>query len=194
MSAGKRAVLRTDGASRGNPGPAAIGIVIADDAGRTLRELGETIGVATNNVAEYQALLRGLREASDLGISALEIRLDSELLVHQIRGTYRVRNGALIPLHAEVTRRLRDFPRVEIKAVPRAENRRADALANRALDGGGRQPARAAATVDTLAELALAGDVDALRDALRTAAPAIVRDALLAVVRRVRDADAAKHP
>jgi ribonuclease HI len=196
------AVLRTDGASRGNPGPAAIGVVLEDSAGRVLRELGERIGTATNNVAEYRALLRGLEEAAALGVKSLDVRLDSELLVHQIRGTYRVRNAVLAPLHADVVRRLRAFERVAVSAVPRGENRRPDALANWALDASAAAPhaARPApdaadapadggkGRADALASLALAGDVPAVRDALRGTSPAVLRDAVLRVAERSRAA------
>lgn len=122
-----------DGASRGNPGRAAIGVAILD--GRTtLREIGEAIGIATNNIAEYRALLRGLREAEALGARTVRVQSDSELLVLQLRGRYKVRSEALLPLHREAMARRRRFDRVVITHVPREQNARADALANQALD------------------------------------------------------------
>lgn len=122
-----------DGASRGNPGQAAIGVlVLADHA--MVREIAERIGIATNNVAEYKALLRGLDEAASLGASTVHIQSDSELLVRQIEGKYKVRNETLIPLHREALSRLRRFGHVHIFHVPRTRNAGADGLANRALD------------------------------------------------------------
>ncbi len=102
-----------------------------------MREIGEAIGVATNNVAEYRALLRGLREAEMLGARAIRVHSDSELLVRQLTGRYRVKSPALAPLHREALARLRAFARVEIARVPRERNAAADALANRALDDAG---------------------------------------------------------
>src|SRR5579884_3501605 len=124
-------VVCIDGASRGNPGQAAIGVVLLR-SGRPVREIGEAIGVATNNVAEYRALLRGLREAEMLGARAIRVHSDSELLVRQLTGRYRVKSPALAPLHREALARLRAFAR-----VPRERNAAADALANRALDDAG---------------------------------------------------------
>jgi ribonuclease HI len=122
-----------DGASRGNPGKAAIGIVVVQN-GVPVREIGEAIGEATNNVAEYRALLRGLEEAAALGARRVQILSDSELVVRQLSGRYRVRSPALAALHRDALTRMRRFDRVSIRHVPRAENRGADALANRALD------------------------------------------------------------
>ncbi len=113
-------------------------MVIESPPGHVLREISERIGVATNNVAEYRALLRGLEAASDLGVLRVEIRVDSELLARQLLGQYRVRSPALRPLYEEVRRRLSAFQEVVIRSVPREENARADALANQALDSGKR--------------------------------------------------------
>jgi ribonuclease HI len=126
-------VLYTDGASRGNPGQSAIGIVIADPSGKIIYELGETIGNATNNEAEYRALLRGLTCARHFG-AEIEIRTDSELLARQLKGSYKIRAENLKPLFAEAQRALKRFKHVTIAIIPRALNRRADALANQALD------------------------------------------------------------
>jgi ribonuclease HI len=122
-----------DGASRGNPGNAAIGVLVRADHS-IVREIAERIGFATNNVAEYKALLRGLEEAAALGASTVHIQSDSELLVRQIQGKYQVRNEALLPLYREALARLRRFDHVHIFHVPRTRNSGADGLANRALD------------------------------------------------------------
>jgi ribonuclease HI len=132
-------ILHTDGAARGNPGPAGIGIVIRAEDGTTLAELGEYIGEATNNVAEYRALMRALEEAWRLGADSVEILADSELLVRQINGEYRVRHPNLVPLYAEVIEKLKGFSSFSIVHVPRKENARADALANWALDEAERE-------------------------------------------------------
>jgi len=129
----RKLILFTDGAARGNPGPAAIGIVIADASGNEIEALGETIGHATNNEAEYRALLRGLERAALHG-DTIEVRTDSELLARQLNGAYRVRAANLKPLHAQAQRALKQFTRATIAIIPRELNRRADALANEALD------------------------------------------------------------
>lgn len=126
-------VVNVDGGARGNPGPAAIGVVISDPQGSVLEEIAERIGVATNNVAEYRAVLRGVAAALALGAEELELIGDSELVARQLTGAYRVKNADLKPLHAEVLRALRGV-RWTIRTVPRAQNSRADALVNAALD------------------------------------------------------------
>jgi len=130
-----KAVLHVDGGARGNPGPAAIGVVISTPEGEVLDELAETIGVATNNVAEYQGLLRGLERARALGATEVDIINDSELVARQLIGAYKVKHPAMKPLYAEAMAALREFDRWSIRSVPRAENARADELVNRALDG-----------------------------------------------------------
>ena len=127
-------VVNVDGGARGNPGPAAIGVVVSDPDGAVLQEIAEPIGVATNNVAEYRALLRGVETARALGAQELEIVGDSELVARQLSGTYRVKNAALRPLYEEALRSLRGL-RWRIRSVPREQNARADALVNAALDG-----------------------------------------------------------
>jgi len=127
-------ILYTDGAARGNPGPAAIGILLTDARGNILQAFGETIGKTTNNEAEYRALLRGLERAAAHHADEIEIRTDSELLARQLSGAYRVKAANLKPLHAQTQRALARFARVSIRHIPRAQNRRADALANAALD------------------------------------------------------------
>ena len=130
-------VLNVDGGARGNPGPAAIGVVISDPDGETLEELSERIGVATNNVAEYRALLRGVERARALGATEVEIVNDSELVARQLTGAYKVKHPAMKPLHAEAIGALRGFEVWRIRSVPRAQNARADELVNQALDAEG---------------------------------------------------------
>jgi ribonuclease HI len=129
-----KAVLHVDGGARGNPGPAAIGVVVSNPDGEVLDELAETIGVATNNVAEYRGLLRGLERARALGATEVEIVNDSELVARQLTGAYKVKHPAMKPLHAEATAALSAFDRWSIRSVPRAQNARADELVNQALD------------------------------------------------------------
>jgi ribonuclease HI len=130
----KALVLHVDGGARGNPGPAAIGIVISDADGTVVEEVAEAIGPATNNVAEYRALLRGLERARQLEATELEIVGDSELIARQVTGAYRVRHPSMKPLYEQAVAALRGFDRWHIRTVPRTENARADALVNAALD------------------------------------------------------------
>ncbi len=127
-------VVHVDGGARGNPGPAAIGVVVSDVAGGALEQLGEPIGEATNNVAEYRALLRGLERARALGAEEVEVVGDSELVAKQVNGQYKVKHPAMRPLHAEALRALAGFERWRVRTVPRAQNAAADALVNAALD------------------------------------------------------------
>lgn len=129
-------VLEADGGSRGNPGPAGAGAVLRDQNGLVLNELSRFLGIATNNVAEYQALLMGLKAALAYKPDKLLIRLDSELLVKQLNGAYQVKSEHLKPLYLEAKSLLAGFPRVEITHIPRALNSLADALANQAMDTG----------------------------------------------------------
>jgi ribonuclease HI len=127
-------VVHVDGGARGNPGPAAIGIVVSDPGGTVVDEIAERIGVATNNVAEYRAVLRGVERAKALGAGEIELIGDSELVARQLMGSYKVKHPAMKPLHAEATAALAAFERWRIRTVPRAQNARADALVNAALD------------------------------------------------------------
>jgi len=129
-----RLVVHVDGGARGNPGPAAIGVVVADADGRLLEEVAETIGETTNNVAEYRALLRGLERARALGADDVEVVGDSELVAKQVTGQYKVKHAGLRPLHAEALAALAAFPQWRVRTVPRAQNATADALVNAALD------------------------------------------------------------
>jgi len=128
-----RLVINIDGASRGNPGPAAAGVVVSAD-GVVIHEAGLFLGQATNNVAEYRALLAGLEKAVQLGAADVEIRSDSELLVRQMNGQYRVRNKGLLPLFEQAYTLTGKFKRCLIKHVPREQNKQADHMANQALN------------------------------------------------------------
>ena len=129
-----KARLFTDGGARGNPGPAAAAYVLEAADGATLAAHGEAIGVATNNVAEYQALVAGLAKALELGIDELEVVSDSELLVRQMTGVYKVKNPTLRALVDDATRLARRLRRVRYTAVRREHNELADRLVNEALD------------------------------------------------------------
>ena len=126
--------LRCDGGARGNPGPAALGYVLFDPAGREVEARGEYLGPATNNVAEYRALIAGLDAAARAGADPLAVCMDSELVVRQMTGEYRVKNAGLKPLHAEARRAAAKLGRVRFGSVPREANARADQLVNEALD------------------------------------------------------------
>ena len=128
--------LSTDGGARGNPGPAAYGYVLEAEDGTVLAAHGETIGVATNNVAEYRALIAGLEKALDLALSEVEVVSDSELLVKQMTAEYRVKNEALRELSLEASRLARKIGNVSYRAVRREHNELADRLVNEALDRG----------------------------------------------------------
>lgn len=131
----ERLVVHVDGGARGNPGPAAIAAVLSDPDGSIVGERAETIGNATNNVAEYRALLLGIEAARALGPQELDIVGDSELIARQVRGEYKVKDQALRELHGRVVAALEDFDRWTIRNVPREENAHADRLVNAALDG-----------------------------------------------------------
>ena len=129
-----KARLFTDGGSRGNPGPAASAYVLEAEDGTVLDARGEPIGVATNNVAEYRALVAGLAKAAELEVDELEVVSDSELLVKQMRGEYKIKNTALIDLSLEAKRHERQIGAVSYTAVRREHNELADRLVNDALD------------------------------------------------------------
>jgi len=151
-------VAHIDGASRGNPGPAAYGVVVELAEGKRLAELAEVVGETTNNVAEYHALLAALAYALEHGHPRLKVISDSELLTRQIAGTYKVKSPDLKPLYEQAKQKIAQLEAFSIAHVRREENREADRLANRALDGkeqaagfaptpeAARQPLRAAAT------------------------------------------------
>lgn len=129
-----RLTVFADGASRGNPGPAAIGATIRDHTGQEIGTVSERIGVGTNNQAEYRAAIAGVRLARQLGATALDLRMDSELVVRQLSGQYRVKNAALQPLFQALVAELEAIGGYTVGHVPRERNARADALANAALD------------------------------------------------------------
>jgi len=131
-----KATLYTDGGARGNPGPAAFAYVLEDGDGTVLAAHGEKIGVATNNVAEYRGLVAGLAKAVELQVQEVEVVSDSELLVKQMRGEYRVKNEALRELSLEAARLARRLDSVGYRHVRRAQNELADRLVNEALDSG----------------------------------------------------------
>ena len=128
-------IINCDGGSRGNPGPAAYGCSIQAPDGREIEALAETIGVATNNVAEYSAVIAGLRRVAEIGARAVHVRSDSKLLIEQLSGRYKVKNAVLKELHREAIELARRFDRVTYEHVRREQNVRADELVNLALDG-----------------------------------------------------------
>jgi ribonuclease HI len=130
-----KVIVEADGGSRGNPGPAGYGAVVLDAAtDEVLAERQAGLGVTTNNVAEYQGLLAGLRAARELGATEVAVRMDSKLVVEQMCGRWQVKHPAMRPLAAEARGLVREFASVSFEWVPRARNGRADALANQAMD------------------------------------------------------------
>jgi ribonuclease HI len=130
-------IVHVDGGSRGNPGPAAGAAVLSTPDGEVVGEAMETLGVATNNVAEYRGLLLGLRKAAELGATEVDVVNDSELVAKQINGEYKVKHADMKPLHAEALAALGRFASWSVRSVPRAQNADADALVNQALDSAG---------------------------------------------------------
>lgn len=126
----KSLVVHTDGSARPNPGPASIGVVVKDSSGKIIKKISQRIGEATNNQAEYTALITGLKEAKKLGASHVNFKLDSELLVKQIKGQYRVKNAGLKPLFRQVQQLITKFDSFHIEHVPRDMNKEADACAS----------------------------------------------------------------
>jgi ribonuclease HI len=165
-------ILHTDGGARGNPGPAAIGVVVELENGgvrELVAEVAETIGVATNNVAEYRALIRGLEEARRLEAAEVDCFLDSQLVVEQMNGRFKVKHGNVVPLHRQATELRASFKRVSFGYVPRAQNAGADALVNAALDG---RPTGSGGVADSPS----AGVADTAADAPRAAAAAPIEN------------------
>jgi ribonuclease HI len=130
----KRTRLFTDGAARGNPGPAGAGAVIVNPDGHIVAKIGKFLGESTNNVAEYMGLILGLKRAKAMGIKELEVLSDSELLVKQLHGDYAVKAEHLRPLHDEAQSLIKGFSWIQIRHIPREENGQADAMSNRAID------------------------------------------------------------
>jgi ribonuclease HI len=137
VSGPERLVVNVDGGARGNPGPAAIGVMVSTPDGEVLEEHAERIGSATNNVAEYRALMLGLERALALGAREVELIGDSELVVRQVQGEYKVRDEVLWRLHKHVIRALAEFDSWSIRHVRREENEAADRLVNEVLDAEG---------------------------------------------------------
>ncbi len=126
-------IIFTDGGARGNPGPAGIGVVIKD-GGKTVKAYGEHIGVATNNQAEYKALISALQSAKEMGATEIQLFMDSELIVKQLKGEYRVRDAGLAPLYLKVHNLRAGFSKFFVSHVPREKNKEADKMVNEALD------------------------------------------------------------
>jgi len=150
MNAAESVVVHTDGASRGNPGPASIGVVIAGQDGRVLVEFGEALQPTTNNVAEYTAVVRALERVAELGARRVRMMMDSQLVVRQLNGNYRVKHADMIPLYRRVLDLIQRFESVTFEHVPREQNVEADRLANQALDGGGVAPGDAPMTNESI--------------------------------------------
>jgi ribonuclease HI len=142
-----RLLIHTDGAARGNPGPAGAGAILRDaESGRTVAEIAEGLGRATNNVAEWTAVRLALEEARRLGADRVDLRMDSELVARQITGIYRVKHPDLRPIHAAVMEMLRSFDGYTVGHVPRELNKDADRLSNVAIDGGDRRAPQSSST------------------------------------------------
>jgi ribonuclease HI len=134
VEAAKRTRLFTDGAARGNPGPAGAGAVIINPDGHVVAKVGKFLGESTNNVAEYMGLILGLKRAKAMGIREIEVLSDSELLVKQLHGDYAVKAEHLRPLHEEAQSLLKGFSWIQVRHIPREENAQADLMSNRAID------------------------------------------------------------
>ncbi len=130
----ERLKVYSDGAARGNPGPAGAGAVLVSPDGATVASLGRFLGEATNNYAEYHGLILGLQRALELGVSEVQVYADSQLVIRQLGGQYRVRNEGLRPLFDEALRLLRSFRKYELHHIPRERNTAADEMSNRAID------------------------------------------------------------
>jgi ribonuclease HI len=141
MSKAKRLLVETDGAARGNPGLAGAGVIIKDETGKTLETIGRFLGVSTNNQAEYQALIAGLEAVQRYQPESVTVRSDSEFMVKQINGQYRVRHPEIIPLYQQAIELATSFPDFTIVHVPREQNPGADRVANVAIDSRGRRVA-----------------------------------------------------
>jgi len=128
-------IIYTDGAARGNPGPAAIGVALKDEKGHTAATISRRLAPTTNNQAEYQAIIAGLEKSVSLGAKQVSVKADSKLAVNQINGNFKIKNTALRPLYQQVVQLIGKLESFSITYIPREQNRQADALANKALDG-----------------------------------------------------------
>lgn len=135
MSAPRKLIVETDGAARGNPGLAGAGVIIKDEQGHRLESFGTFLGVTTNNQAEYRALIEGLQAVARHQPEAVTVRMDSELVVKQMNGQYRVKHPELLPLYVQAMEIAAMLPNVTFVCVPRERNRAADQIANVAIDG-----------------------------------------------------------
>lgn len=129
-----KAIIYADGGSRNNPGPSALGVVIADDKGKILKEYSRYLGEATNNQAEYEAVIFALQKAKQLKYKNIEIRVDSELIYYQLTGKYKIKDPDLQPLFIKAWNLRLDYDKVDIKIIPREQNKKADKLVNQELD------------------------------------------------------------
>ena len=129
-----KVIIYTDGAARGNPGPAAIGVILKDETGNVVARISRRLGATTNNQAEYQAIIVALEKAISLGARQVLLKSDSELVVKQINGNYKIKNTALRPLYQKVVQLIGSLESISITYIPREQNAVADALANKALD------------------------------------------------------------
>lgn len=136
MSRVGKVIVEADGGSRGNPGPAGYGALLLDEDGRELLDRQGFLGVTTNNVAEYEGMIAGLTAATELGATSVEVRMDSRLVVEQMSGNWKVRHPGLRPLAARAAELVAQFESVTFTWIPRADNVRADALANQAMNDG----------------------------------------------------------
>jgi ribonuclease HI len=134
MLSTQKIIINVDGASRGNPGPAAIGAIIKDEAGNVLGRISRALGVTTNNQAEYLAIIAALEKAAGMGAKQVTVKSDSKLVVEQVNGRYKIKNTGLRPLYQRVVQLAGSIEKFSIVYVPREQNAEADALANRALD------------------------------------------------------------
>lgn len=135
-------IIYTDGASRGNPGEAGIGVVIFDKKDKLVKEISRYIGTATNNVAEYKALIEGLKAGLEMSARHVHIKSDSQLLIRQLTGIYRVKNEGLKPLHEEALSLLQKFRKYELEHISREDNKLADKLANEGIEDGSRKKSK----------------------------------------------------
>jgi len=133
----KRLLLYVDGGARGNPGPAGVGVVVLDARGKKIKEFSKYLGIATNNIAEYNAVIYGLQEALMGKADEVELNLDSELVAEQLKGGYRVKNSNIRPLFEQALHLISGFKKVDIKHIKREENKQADKLVNKAINLGG---------------------------------------------------------
>lgn len=132
--ASKKVHLFIDGAARGNPGPAGLGVVIKDENKKTIKEFYKYIGIATNNIAEYNALVYGLQEAHMLGAEEVELKMDSELVAQQLKGEFRVKDPKIKLLFDQAIHLINGLKKIEVVQIPREENKEADKLANKAIN------------------------------------------------------------